>query len=154
MNSCLSMLYTLKQLYYQSLNISRKNPRQGVRVLNAIFNNISVISWWRVLFLEETRVLSENHRPDILYHNMLYRVSLTWTEFELTTSMVICIDCIGNNKSNYHTITTTTAQHWWLKCLHTGLLMSKCIKCKYNAIIYHGMTSVEMKWLSINEKMN
>jgi hypothetical protein len=25
--------------------------------------NISVISWWSVLFVEETRVPGENHRP-------------------------------------------------------------------------------------------
>jgi hypothetical protein len=29
--------------------------------------------------------------------------------FELTTSVVICTDCIGSCKSNYHTITATTA---------------------------------------------
>jgi hypothetical protein len=28
---------------------------------NAIFNNILVISWWSVLFVEETRVPRENH---------------------------------------------------------------------------------------------
>jgi hypothetical protein len=35
----------------------------GVVVLNAIFNNISVISWWSVLLVEETEVPEENHRP-------------------------------------------------------------------------------------------
>jgi len=29
----------------------------------ATFNNISVISWWSVLLVEETRVHGENHRP-------------------------------------------------------------------------------------------
>ena len=33
-----------------------------VMVFNATFNNISVISWWSVLLVEETRVLGENHR--------------------------------------------------------------------------------------------
>jgi hypothetical protein len=28
---------------------------------NATFNNISVISWWPVLFVEETGVPGENH---------------------------------------------------------------------------------------------
>ena len=32
-------------------------------VLNATFNNISVISWWSVLLVEETGVPGENHRP-------------------------------------------------------------------------------------------
>jgi hypothetical protein len=32
-------------------------------VFNAIFNNISAISWWLVLLIEETEVPGENHRP-------------------------------------------------------------------------------------------
>ena len=32
-------------------------------VFNATFNNISVISWWSVLLVEEARVPGENHRP-------------------------------------------------------------------------------------------
>jgi hypothetical protein len=32
-------------------------------VFNATFNNISVISWWSVLLVEETGVPEENHRP-------------------------------------------------------------------------------------------
>ena len=32
-------------------------------VFNATFNNISVISWWSVLLVEETGVPRENHRP-------------------------------------------------------------------------------------------
>jgi hypothetical protein len=37
----------------------------GVRfmVFNATFNNISVISWWSVLLVEETAEPGENHRP-------------------------------------------------------------------------------------------
>ena len=31
-------------------------------VSNATFNNISVISWWSVLLVEETGVPGENHR--------------------------------------------------------------------------------------------
>jgi hypothetical protein len=32
-------------------------------VLNATFNNISVITWQSVLLVEKTEVLGENHRP-------------------------------------------------------------------------------------------
>jgi len=32
-------------------------------VTKATFNNISVISWWSVLLVEETGLTGENHRP-------------------------------------------------------------------------------------------
>ena len=35
----------------------------GFMVLNATFNNISVISWRSVLLVEETGGSGENHRP-------------------------------------------------------------------------------------------
>jgi hypothetical protein len=34
-----------------------------VMVLNATFNNSSAISWWSVLFVEDTGVPEENYRP-------------------------------------------------------------------------------------------
>jgi hypothetical protein len=37
-------------------------------VLNATFNNISVILWRSVLFVEETRVPGEKHRPVAITH--------------------------------------------------------------------------------------
>jgi hypothetical protein len=51
----------------------RKIPVYQSRVLNASFNNISVISWRSVLLVEETR---ENHRPatshcQTLSHNVV-----------------------------------------------------------------------------------
>jgi len=47
-----------------------------VIVLKATFNNISVISWWTVLLVEETGVPRENHRPvtghwQTLSHNVV-----------------------------------------------------------------------------------
>jgi hypothetical protein len=46
-------------------------------VFNATFNNISVISGWSVLLVEETEVPGENHVTDKLYHIILSRVHLT-----------------------------------------------------------------------------
>ena len=34
-------------------------------VFNVTFNNISVISWWSVLLVEETGIPRENHRPAV-----------------------------------------------------------------------------------------
>jgi hypothetical protein len=38
------------------------------------------------------------------YDIMLYRVHLAWVGFELC--VVLCTECVGSNKSNYHAITT------------------------------------------------
>ena len=42
-------------------NIDPSNNR--VRAFNASFKNISVITWWSVVIVEETGVPVENHRP-------------------------------------------------------------------------------------------
>jgi hypothetical protein len=80
-------------------------------VLNASFNNISIMSWRSVLLVEEYGVPRENHQPaaqvtDKFCHIMLHRVRLR----EIRTHHVngdkhwLQRSC----KSKYHTITTTT----------------------------------------------
>ena len=66
-------------------------------VLNATFNNISVILWRSALLAEEV--------TDKLYHIILYTSPLS--RFELT-SVVMDSGCRGSCKSKYHTITATT----------------------------------------------
>ena len=86
---CLTPLSTIFQLYH------------GVQ-----FN------WWRKPENpEKTNDLSKV--TDKLYHKILQTSHCS--RFELTTSVVICTDCIailGSCKSNYHTFTTTTTPLW------------------------------------------
>ena len=78
---------------------------------NATFNNISAIVWPSVS-LVKTADLSQV--TGNIFHIMLYRV------FELTTSVVISSDCIGNYKANSHTIRTMATPirsgPWRLPC--------------------------------------
>ena len=77
----------------------------------ATFNNISVISWQSVLLVEEKT--TELPQVTDLSHD------LVWMAFQLTMLVVIVTDCIGNNKSNYHTITTMMAPLEYKCCIHT-----------------------------------
>jgi hypothetical protein len=83
-------------------------------MFNATFNNITVISWWLVLLKEEIGLPGENHRPDAshwqtLSHNVVSSTHRHEQGSNSLTLVVIGIDCTGSCKSNYHTITTTTA---------------------------------------------
>jgi hypothetical protein len=75
-----------QQIFIVNL-IMQSDNGLGFMVFNATFNNISVISWWPVLLVEEIRVPGENHWPaashwQTLSHNLVSstpRLSGIWT---------------------------------------------------------------------------
>jgi hypothetical protein len=81
-----------------------------VIVFNITFNNISAISWWSVLLVEDTRVPEKTtdlpQATHKFYHIMLYGVHLAWAGFKLTRLLYIfnlCVNCpipfdMQNNK--------------------------------------------------------
>jgi hypothetical protein len=90
-------------MYWDKINLWKreKNMRLWGIMFNAIFSNISVISWWSVALVEETGVPGENHRPDASHLQILSHKCLSWAGFELTTLVVIGTDCIVSCKSYY-----------------------------------------------------
>ena len=90
-----------------------KNRGGGrIMVCNATFNNISVISWWSVLLVEETRVSRENRRPvESHWQSLSHNVVSSTPRLRGIGTQNVSGDRhwrhIGSCKSNYYTITAT-----------------------------------------------
>jgi hypothetical protein len=67
--------FSERDLSKQFIKKNHQNQRQNkismfrvrVMVINATFNNISVILWWSLLLVEDTVVPGENHQPEASY---------------------------------------------------------------------------------------
>ena len=61
------MAYILSIRLFKPADIKKDDTNKKgliwLLVVNATFNNISTISWWPVLVVEEAAVPGENHRP-------------------------------------------------------------------------------------------
>ena len=105
-----STYLVLSFLYLFDLNMTMIRVR--VMTFNHTFNNISVISWRSVLFVEETGVLGESHRPvashwQTLSDNVVSNTPRYERDLNSQPFLVIDTEYICSCRSNYHTITTT-----------------------------------------------
>jgi hypothetical protein len=89
----------------------------GVMMFNTTFNNISVNLWWSVSLVEETRAPWDKQQPAVNHWQTSHNV--VWVGFELTKLVIIGTDCTCNYKSNYHSITTMTAQQFLFLWMYT-----------------------------------
>ena len=105
--SCLSMAFCATKYLNDGSRLYNIRLRAMVMVFNYTFNHISFIPWRSLLLVEETGLPRESYRRVALYHIMMYRIHLAITGFELTSLVVIDIDCTGVCKFNNHTTTTS-----------------------------------------------
>ena len=112
-----------------------------VMMLNAISNNISLISWRSILLTGETSVPGENHQPvtshwQTLSYNVVH---LPWAGFELTTLVMIGTDWIGS-------CNPTTIRSWPQQPL---INFKTILKLKKSFYSNSNFLLVKSRWLSL-----
>jgi hypothetical protein len=114
-------------LFCEDKRVSRKHWRKWWCLIMPLSTIIQLyrsdhLYWWsKKEDPEKNTDLSQD--SDKLYHIML--CTSPWSRFELTTSGVICTHYIGSCKSNYHTITATTAPSANVFCIYQNAKDSK-----------------------------
>ena len=125
----------------------------GFMVLNATFNNISVIAWllhWCIKLDYSGKTTNLSKVNDILYHIILYLIRLAWAWFEFTTLVETGNDCAYSCKFNYYTINATTTEAIkspWLHMKHDlenpWLLMIEAVE----SLLSFMMQTIGSLWL-------
>jgi hypothetical protein len=90
--------------------------------------------WWRKpKYPEKTTDLPQ--AIDNLYHIILHRIHLSRVGLGFTMLVVIGTDCIGNYKSDYHTITATTITRKNMPSCKTAIkaLFYLCLRVKLDS---------------------
>ena len=124
----LSVIYTLWNI--ENPNIIVLNSYMyscvmvRVRVFIATFSNISVIScrsiiyWWS--------------KPEKTTEKSCIEYTMPWTGFELTILVVICTECTGCCKSNYHTAPYCRKRIVSDICLHVTIINTRSFILLHN----------------------
>jgi hypothetical protein len=108
-----------------------------------IFSVLGLRLWCLTIFQRKSKdpkkTTDLSQVTDKFYHIMLY--TSPWSKFKFTTSVVIGTDCIGNCKSNYHVIMTTTSPVFKIK-IHKGVCIIIKIPNRIGDVIVSMLISI------------
>jgi hypothetical protein len=101
-------------------------------VINATFNNISAMSWWSVLLVEETGGPGENHRPvashwQTLAHNVVHLALLESRRNNNNRSLIIWCHNLHDGIISLiwevwaHTTGLAPSFFYWSTCTYAGM---------------------------------